>query len=258
MKHNKNKFNLTLFIIIISIVTIVASLTVGIYYGIKINNESNIVLHKSKNVLDAIDKISKDNEKIYYDKNGLNILDQNLFEDELLASLEEPIVITYTLPNELNEDTIYIYNKDNSENTTLFTDFTYYSIDYKSSVITNLVNKRSQKTQHNLKVNLPHSFKLESKGCTMNIGSGYIPRIETEILIYDKENKPITTLYNFVGFELVEGPQITIYVEGKYLVLDSYGTGKYKIKTYLKGHPNIEPFYFYFTVIHDTSINPRF
>jgi hypothetical protein len=252
MKLNKNKFDLTVVILLISIVTIVAALTVGIYFGIKINNEDNIVLHKNKNILDSIDKVCESNEEIYYDNRGLNILDQKLFEEELLIALEDPIVITYLLPNEINADTIYLYNKDDETNTTLFTTLIYYSSSDTSSAITNLTNKSTQKTSHDIKINFPDYFIIEGSGRTINIGSGYIPGIDGKIIIFDKDNNQITTLYNFVEYEIIQGSSnLNVYISGSYFNITNYGTGEYIIKTYLKGFINVEPFNFTFKCISE-------
>ena len=239
-----NKFNSSNLILVVAVIVLLAGVSVGTYYGIKETNEKDYLKNKSSIILDVLNNIETSSENVSLNNDGYKVKDLKMFEDDLHNSLKDsPIIHTYFEPEEINGDTLYLYN-DKEDKDSTFSNIRLYS--YKSSkfIDINVISNSSYIKTYHFKINLPVRIELEETSISY-VHDGYFSSIFNEIYIYDKDNSILGGFYSYINVESIKDKNIEYHINSNFnsnaLLISNYRNGEYELKISLKDFENIEP-----------------
>ena len=240
-----NKFNSSNLLLAVAVILLLGGIGIGTYYGINETNEINYLKDKSNTILDVLSNIETSSENVSLNNDGYKVDDLKAFEDDLHNSLKDsPIIHTYFEPEEINADTLYLYN-DNENKVSTFSNIRLYSCKSSKFIDINVISNSSYIKTYDLKINLPNRLKLQHSTDSLNVGSGYYSAIRNNFYIYDKENNILNGFNSYISIKETAGKtDFEYYINYNTIVFSRYNVGKYTFEISLKDFDNVKPVYF--------------
>lgn len=138
-----NKFNSSNSLLAVAVILLVGGIGIGTYYGVNETNEINYLKNKSNIILTALNNRTTFDKNIYLVEDGFKVKNLYTFEQDLHRVLKDaPIIHTYFEPEQINGDTLYLYN-DKEDNDSTFSNIRLYSYKFSKYIDINVINKSS-------------------------------------------------------------------------------------------------------------------
>ena len=242
-----NKFNSSNSLLAVAVILLVGGVGIGTYYGINETNEINYLKDKSNIILDALSNMETSSENVSLNNDGYKVDDLKTFEDDLHNSLKDtPIIHTYFEPEEINADTLYLYN-DNENKVSTFSNIRLYS--YKSSkyIDINVISKSSYIKTYNIEINLPTRLELQHTSLSYQHDGVYMT-LSNNFFIYDKDNKYLNGFNSYINIEQIKGNGFAYEISRNTIYFTEYYDGEYEFKVLITDFPEIEPVTFTLSV----------
>lgn len=242
-----NKFNSSNSLLAVAVILLVGGIGIGTYYGINETNEINYLKDKSNTILTALNNRTTFDKNIYLVEDGFKVNDLHTFEQDLHSVLKEtPIIHTYFEPEQINGDTLYLYN-DKEDNDSTFSNIRLYS--YKSSkyIDINVISKSSYIKTYNIEINLPTRLELQYTSLSYQHDGVYMT-ISNNFFIYDKDNKYLNGFNSYINIEQIKGNGFAYEISRNTIYFTEYYDGEYEFKVSITDFPDIEPITFTLSV----------
>lgn len=242
-----NKFNSSNSLLAVAVILLVGGVGIGTYYGINETNEINYLKNKSNTILTALNNRTTFDKNIYLVEDGFKVNDLHTFEQDLHRVLKDsPIIHTYFEPEQINGDTLYLYN-DKEDNDSTFSNIRLYS--YKSSkyIDINVISKSSYIKTYNIEINLPTRLELQHTSLSYQ-HDGYLMTIRNSFFIYDKDNKYLSGFNSYINIEQIKGNGFAYEITGNTIYFTEYYNGESEFKVSITDFPDIEPVTFTLSV----------